>query len=85
MNRLKHLKTHYLCTVHASKRKVYDFKKGKLITRPQWGMAEDKEKAFPVFGFVCPKCEIANSGMNHYLVNKESICEECALKTLEEK
>ena len=77
---LKYLKTHYLCTANAGKYKVFDSKKGKQVKyRDRHGL----KRKWPMIGFMCPICEIASSNMSHYLIDGESICEDCALKKLE--
>ena len=88
MTKLKYLKTHYICTVNPHKRKVWDYKKKKQIKKKRYGsekegVVRDVQNQWPLMGYVCPECELANNYMKHYLINKRSLCEKCALKELD--
>jgi hypothetical protein len=83
----KYLRGHYICTVRPEKRMVYDFRKRRQVKLPPWsgsiGMGE--KRTWPLIGFACPDCHTFNNYSRHYLVEKRSICEECAIPIVMKK
>ena len=76
---IKKFKTKYLCVVHISKRKVYNFKRKRQEKYAEWNIS-GQDKVMPAIGFICEKCNEANNYENMYFVNKQVVHESCGME-----
>ena len=83
---LEILKERHLCTVRPHKRLVYDFRKRRHVKLRRWGFSDDGfydgKKTWPLIGYACPECKIFDNYRNHYLVDRRSLCVDCAIDEL---